>query len=72
MMSAFRLVEGVHQRPGKLGLLPLPCGERVGVRGFVSLDRPKPLTPPLSLWEREQTEIVARAWAAIERERRSS
>jgi hypothetical protein len=31
---------------------------RVGVRGFGSIERPKPLTPPLSLWEREQTEFA--------------
>src|SRR5712692_6637609 len=31
-----------------LGGLPLPCGERVGVRGYSSIDRPNPLTPPLS------------------------
>jgi hypothetical protein len=23
------------------------------------VERPKPLTPPLSLWEREQTKLVA-------------
>src|SRR6185503_14385557 len=28
--------------------LPLPGGERVGVRGFEPLERPYPLTPPLS------------------------
>ena len=43
-----------------LGAPPLPVGERVGVRGVGSLDRPKPLTPPLSLWEREPTESAAR------------
>jgi hypothetical protein len=40
-----------------------PFGERAGVRGIPLVDnieRPKPLTPPLSLWEREQTELVAR------------
>jgi hypothetical protein len=37
---------------------PLPVGERVGVRGFGSIERPQPLTPPLSLWEREQTEFA--------------
>jgi NitT/TauT family transport system substrate-binding protein len=43
----------------ELGELPLPIGERVGVRGDSPLDRPEPLTPPLSLWEREPTESVA-------------
>ena len=37
-----------HHRRSKLGALPLPRGERVGVRGFGSIDRPQPLTPPLS------------------------
>jgi hypothetical protein len=39
-----------------------PFGERVGVRGVrivEIIERPKPLTPPLSLWEREQTEHAA-------------
>src|SRR5262245_11575448 len=41
------------------GLLPLPLGERAGVRAGVRglpTERLNPLTPPLSLWEREQTE----------------
>jgi uncharacterized protein len=33
------------------------------VRGVGSIERPKPLTPPLSLWEREPTESAARAGA---------
>src|SRR5712692_8215870 len=32
----------------ELAGLPLPFGERVGVRGDSPLDRPEPLTPPLS------------------------
>jgi len=39
-----------------------PLGERVGVRGLLASqysERSKPLTPPLSLWEREQTEFAA-------------
>jgi tripartite-type tricarboxylate transporter receptor subunit TctC len=36
-----------------------PFGERVGVRGRPANERPKPLTPPLSLWEREQTACAA-------------
>jgi hypothetical protein len=51
----------------RLGGLPLPGGERVGVRGIASLHRPKPLTPPLSLREREQTELVSRPRVKIER-----
>ncbi len=43
----------------ELGALPRPEGERVGVRGFVTLDRPEPLTPALSLREREQAEPAA-------------
>jgi hypothetical protein len=43
----------------ELRRLPLPNGERVGVRGVGSLDRPEPLTPPLSQWEREQTEFAS-------------
>jgi HlyD family secretion protein len=50
-------------RRGSRGLsaLPLPEGERVGVRGLQILDRPEPLTPPLSLWEREQAQPAAKA-----------
>jgi NitT/TauT family transport system substrate-binding protein len=44
----------------ELGRLPLPCGERVGVRGLGSTHTPEPLTPPLSLRAREQTECAAR------------
>src|SRR6266508_3611310 len=33
---------------GALGALPLPSGERERVRGLGSIERPKPLTPPLS------------------------
>jgi hypothetical protein len=39
-----------------------PLGERVGVRGLrmsIDIERAKPLTPPLSLREREQTEPAA-------------
>jgi hypothetical protein len=39
-----------------------PFGERVGVRGLQLLfviERSKPLTPLLSLWEREPTAFVA-------------
>jgi hypothetical protein len=36
-----------------------PLGERVGVRGLRTIERPYPLTPPLSLREREQTESAA-------------
>jgi uncharacterized protein len=35
------------------------------VRGLGSLVRPKPLTPPLSLWEREPTESASRPLANI-------
>jgi len=47
-------------RCGGLGALPLPGGERVGVRGFELIERTYPLTPPLSPWEREPTEFVAK------------
>jgi hypothetical protein len=43
--------------------LPLPIGEREGVRGIGSLDILQPLTPPLSLREREPAEIVA--WSCV-------
>jgi hypothetical protein len=49
-----------HDTRGKLSGLPLPIGERVGVRGFGSIERPEPLTPPLSLWERVETESASR------------
>src|SRR5438128_8714340 len=44
------------------------CGERSARRsapgeGLYALDRPKPLTPSLSLWEREPTESAARPGA---------
>jgi NitT/TauT family transport system substrate-binding protein len=35
-----------HRQRGELGGLPLPAGERVGVRGFGSLVRPGPPHPP--------------------------
>jgi hypothetical protein len=42
-----------------------PFGERAGVRGLLAADeiteRLKPLTPPLSLWEREQAASVVPA-----------
>ena len=42
-----------HWTRGDLGVLPLPVwGE--GVTALT--EKPEPLTPPLSLWEREQTE----------------
>jgi hypothetical protein len=47
---------------GSVGL-PLPIwgeGRGEGVTSLsMAVERPKPLTPPLSLWEREQTELVA-------------
>src|SRR4051794_29516165 len=43
---------------GTLGAPPLPIGERAGVRGDRLNERPQPLTPPLSQWEREQTEAA--------------
>jgi hypothetical protein len=49
-----------HHTRRKLSGLPLPIGDRVGVREFGSIERPEPLTPPLSLWEREQTESASR------------
>jgi hypothetical protein len=39
--------------------LPLPNGERVGVRGFRPIESHEPLTPPLSLREREPAAVVA-------------
>ena len=48
-----------HRTCHVLRALPLPSGERVGVRGFGSIDTPEPLTPPLSLREREQTNFAA-------------
>src|SRR5262249_27698774 len=49
---------GAYQS-GDGGLLPLPAG-RVGVKGFGSIERSQPVTPPLSLWEREPTAFGAR------------
>jgi NitT/TauT family transport system substrate-binding protein len=49
-----------HRTCDELGGLPLPSGERAGVRGFGTTDKPEPLTPPLSLREREQTECAVR------------
>ena len=49
-----------HRRCDEFGGLPLPSGERAGVRGLGSTDKPEPLTPPLSLREREQTECAVR------------
>jgi hypothetical protein len=37
-----------HRTSRELGAHPLPLGERVGVRGLPAIERPKPLTPPLS------------------------
>src|SRR5262249_38464662 len=45
----------------ELGELPLPAGERVGVRGLRRNERAKPLTPPLSQRHREQAELASRA-----------
>src|SRR5262252_2600408 len=39
--------------------LTLPAGERVGESGFGSTDSLQPLTPPLSLREREPAEFAA-------------
>jgi hypothetical protein len=39
--------------------LPLPVGERVGVRGSRNNEKPTSLTPSLSHWEREQAEQAA-------------
>ena len=44
-----------HHTRRKLGGLPLPIGERVGVRRFGAIERPEPLTPPLSLWGEGET-----------------
>src|SRR5262245_33888795 len=42
------------------GVLPLPIwGEGWGEGVTGQIERPNPLTPPLSLWEREQTEPAA-------------
>src|SRR5262245_65652561 len=45
---------------GESGALPLPGGERAGVRGFEPIERPYPLPPPLSPWEREPSQCAAR------------
>src|SRR5262245_32008786 len=51
-------LENSDSHHGTAGL-PLPIGERVGVRGFGPIDSLGPLTPPLSLREREPAAIVA-------------
>jgi hypothetical protein len=51
----------VHRRRAGLGALPLPIsGEGWGEGITGKTERPKPLTPSLSLWEREPTESAAR------------
>jgi hypothetical protein len=40
---------------GKLGALPLPEGERVGVRGLRSIERPDPPHPPRNAVKPAQT-----------------
>jgi hypothetical protein len=51
----------VRCRRPDLGALPLPIwGEGWGEGVTGETERAKPLTPPLSLWEREQTEPAAR------------
>ncbi len=51
----------VRCRRPDLGALPLPIwGEGWGEGITGETERAKPLTPPLSLWEREQTEPAAR------------
>ncbi len=50
----------VRCRRPDLGALPLPIwGEGWGEGVTGEAERAKPLTPPLSLWEREQTEPAA-------------
>ena len=50
----------VRCRHPDLGALPLPIwGEGWGEGVTGEAERAKPLTPPLSLWEREQTEPAA-------------
>src|SRR5438067_1578116 len=49
-------VPGVVGASRELGEPPLPGGERVGVRGLRTNEKPKPLTPPHSRWEREHAE----------------
>jgi hypothetical protein len=49
----------ILRKSRELGVFPLPSGERVRVRGVEPIDRPYPLTPPLSPWEREPTEFAA-------------
>src|SRR5262249_28155709 len=43
------------RRCGVLGLLPLPSGERVGVRGQVTIDSPGPPSPDLLRCARKST-----------------
>ena len=51
----------VRCRRPDLGALPLPIwGEGWGEGVTGETERAKPLTPPLSLWEREQTEPAER------------
>jgi hypothetical protein len=51
----------VRRRGPALGALPLPiCGEGWGEGVTGKTQRPKPLTPSLSLWEREPTDSAAR------------
>ena len=51
----------VRRRRPALGALPLPIwGEGWGEGVTGKTERLKPLTPPLSLWEREPTESAAR------------
>jgi hypothetical protein len=61
-MSARAPVKLMHRgATGSVNSLS-PLGERVGVRGLrmsIDIERAKPLTPPLSLREREQTEPAA-------------
>ncbi len=50
----------VRCRRPDLGALPLPIwGEGWGEGVIGEAERANPLTPPLSLWEREQTESAA-------------
>src|SRR5215510_9017879 len=45
--------------------LPLPTEERVGVRGVGPIDSLQPLTPPLSVREREPAAIAARSCLSL-------
>jgi hypothetical protein len=47
----------------RMGALPLPEGERVGVRGFRPIERAEPPHPrPLPQREREPTVLVETPW----------